>query len=137
MEQHDDFIRRRDAITALTGADIRVKSWRIGQCILSEYFKSCKEGFIDIVRNCPGVDVIEVRHGAWETIKTNSNKGVVRRCSCCLKERVNAAKSAYCRDCGAKMDLPDRDLRRNPVPPMKLGPYDLFDDRDYSGLLDE
>lgn len=66
---------------------------------------------IDNVKNLPSADVAEVKHGRW--IKSKAG-GVL--CSECYSyapyvekgsfttKRIEQAKSAYCPNCGARMD---------------------------------
>lgn len=133
-----EYISKRDAMNAILDTDVKLTSFRIGQCILTEYFKTCRRVLADTVEGIDRADVEAVRHARWETIKTNSNGGVVRRCSWCKTERVNAPKSPWCRDCGAKMDIPEVDLRMESVW-NKLGSDDPYVDdlHEHSGLLEE
>ena len=55
------------------------------------------------IKDAPTVDAVEVVHGRW--IKVHEWCGVeVYRCSACGREHPRL-KTAYCCDCGAKMDL--------------------------------
>ena len=63
---------------------------------------------------CPSADVAPVRHGRWMPLTDCSNEGIY--CSACHKkvyraEYSNTMKmhSAYCPNCGAKMDGGDTD----------------------------
>lgn len=101
----DDLISRKEALRALEQARIYVSGLRSGKTILAEYAKQCREMLINSVRNVNGVDAEYVRHGAWITVGKSKNGTVIRKCSSCGIERKGINKSAYCRDCGAKMDL--------------------------------
>ena len=101
----DDLISRKEALKALEQARIYVSGLRSGKTILAEYAKQCREMLISSVRNVNGVDAEYVRHGAWITVGKSKNGTVTRKCSSCGIERKGINKSAYCRDCGAKMDL--------------------------------
>ena len=101
-----DFISREDAIAEIEGVDVRVTGIRAGKCILTEYANTCRATFAEAVRNLPAAtDVEQVRHGAWIFVGKDRNKNRINKCSYCGTERKNQAKSAYCRDCGARMDL--------------------------------
>lgn len=65
------------------------------------------------IEGLPAADVELVRHGRWISLTDCSNAGVY--CSICHKKvykedyawcnRKNKVRSAYCPNCGAKMDL--------------------------------
>ena len=59
------------------------------------------------ILDAPAADVVPVRHGRWEQVKSWSTKAKYR-CSVCGREimsaaKVNIEKYPYCH-CGAKMD---------------------------------
>lgn len=62
----------------------------------------------DFLNDIKDADVVEVKHGEWIQLDECANEGVY--CSICHKkvykiEYANQAlKSAYCPNCGAKMD---------------------------------
>lgn len=101
----DDLISRVAAVNALEQARIFVHGMRNGKTLLADYAKQCRELLIDSVRNVDGVDAEYVRHGAWITVGKTKSGAPIRKCSVCKTERKGINKSAYCRDCGAKMDL--------------------------------
>lgn len=65
------------------------------------------------IEGLPAADVEPVRHGRWISLTDCSNAGVY--CSICHKKvykedyawcnRKNKVRSAYCPNCGSKMDL--------------------------------
>ena len=65
------------------------------------------------IEGLPAADVELVRHGRWISLTDCSNAGVY--CSICHKKvykedyawcnRKNKVRSAYCPNCGSKMDL--------------------------------
>lgn len=100
------FISREDAIAELEKVDVRVAGLRVGKCILTEFTNQCRATFVEAVANLPAAeDVEQVRHGAWIFVGKDTNGNRIIKCSHCGTERKNQAKSAYCRDCGARMDL--------------------------------
>ena len=48
-------------------------------------------------------DLAEVKHGEWLVIGKTKGYSNILQCSVCGKVRNGVGKSAYCRDCGAKM----------------------------------
>lgn len=84
------------------------------------YYDHYTDGFdecVDRVENFPAADVEEVKHGKWNGWHGDKLVGIddngddmyrhyhYNTCSEC--GRGNAIKSAYCPNCGAKMDLED------------------------------
>lgn len=59
---------------------------------------------LEIVDTAPSADVEEVKHGKWLVIGKTKGRSNILQCSACGKVRKGVGKSAYCRDCGAKMD---------------------------------
>lgn len=69
--------------------------------------------FLQILRDLPAADVEPVRNGQWISLTDCANAGVY--CSICHKKvykedyawcnRKNKVRSAYCPNCGSKMDL--------------------------------
>lgn len=102
----DELICREDAIAEIENAQVRVSGLRIRKCIITQYTDQCRNACAEAVRNLPPVvDVEPVRHGRWIFIGKTASGSRITRCSYCGKEGKNQAKSAYCKDCGAKMDL--------------------------------
>ena len=74
------------------------------------------------IQDAPVVDAVPVRHGRWngytrtrycgmgEDGEPIYRDGVVWYCGCCRRRTV--IRERYCPNCGAKMDLEDRDERR-------------------------
>ena len=103
-----EFIRRDDAIAELENAKVIVSGMRFGKCILSEYAKQLREGFVDVLRNVPeAVEVKQVVHAKWLVVGKTEKGSRITKCSHCGVEKKNHAKTAYCPDCGAIMDLED------------------------------
>ena len=101
-----DFISREDVLAEIEKVNVRVTGLRVGKCILTEYINKCRSTFVEAVANLPAAtDVEQVRHGGWIFVAKDNNGNRIIRCSNCCMERKNQAKSAYCRDCGARMDL--------------------------------
>jgi len=101
-----DLIRREDAINEIENAYVRVAGGRLGKCILTEYTNQCRKTFSEAVRALPAVENVEhVRHGKWIFVGKTKGGSRITRCSYCGEEGTNRAKSKFCRDCGAKMDL--------------------------------
>lgn len=64
-------------------------------------FVSCED-----IRNIPAADVVEVRHGRWETAPCNGVYDM--RCSACgFAPGIRFYSSDYCPNCGARMDKED------------------------------
>lgn len=102
----DDLISRTEALKALEDAKVFVRGMSIGKTILTEYTNQCRESFMDAVRNVEATDADYIRHGCWIVIGKTEKGANILRCSVCGIERRGIGKSAYCRDCGGKMDLP-------------------------------
>lgn len=65
------------------------------------------EGQMDCVsqlKSLPAADVVEVKHGEWIKVGKTESGANILQCSVCGKVRRGIAKTAYCKDCGAKMD---------------------------------
>ena len=99
----EDLISREAALKALEETNIRVKGMRFGKTILAEYSKQIRDGYIDIIRDIPAADANITRYGEWITIGKNDKGTIIRKCSCCGKQRKGFAKTQYCPDCGAVM----------------------------------
>ena len=48
-------------------------------------------------------ETTEVRHGYWIVVGRTEGGSNILQCSACKKIRRGIAKTAYCKDCGAKM----------------------------------
>lgn len=101
-----DLISRVKALDALYAARVRVMGMRVGKTILSEYAKQCRDAMIEAIATVPDEDAEYVRHGFWIPCGKTEKGSTILRCSVCKTERKGVSKSIYCRDCGAKMDLP-------------------------------
>lgn len=99
----NDLISRDLAMSLISESRPKAK-WKVGTCILTEYFASCKDCMQDIVREMPAADAEWVKHGYWIVVGKTDKGSPILRCSVCEKERKGGGRSAYCRDCGAKMD---------------------------------
>lgn len=93
---NDEYIKREDAYSACC--------YETQECYMAR-----KE-----IKALPSADVAPVRHGRWMPLVDCSNAGIY--CSLCHKkvfggEYSNTMKlySAYCPNCGAKMDGGDTD----------------------------
>ena len=102
---NNDLISRAAALKALQDAKPRVTGMRLGKVILAEYAKQCREGLSDAVRNVAPANAEYLRHGRWITVGKTEKGSIILRCSVCGIERKGISKSAYCKDCGAKMDV--------------------------------
>ena len=100
-----DVVSREDVIAEIEKVDVRVTGLRAGKCILTEIANKYREAFVNAVKGLPVVEMEPARHGAWIFVGKDGNGNRINRCSYCGTERKNQAKSAYCRDCGARMDL--------------------------------
>lgn len=58
----------------------------------------------EMIQDAPAADVVPVVHGRWEYIGTDKN-GHVYRCTNCAGRIGLDYETAYCPNCGAKMDL--------------------------------
>lgn len=101
----NDLISRSAALKALEDAKPRVTGMRLGKVILAEYQKQCREGYVDAIRTVAPADAEYVRHGLWIVVGKTEKGSTILRCSVCGIERKGINKTAYCRDCGAKMDV--------------------------------
>ena len=63
------------------------------------------EWFISKIKDMPAADVVEVKHGEWERIESDTS--VDFRCSVCHRYRFHNGemlrKYKFCPNCGAKM----------------------------------
>lgn len=89
----DEYIRRGDALTALSKSGI-----------------TCNMRAHKIVAALPAAAVAEVRHGRWEYIAGTANTYSRLRCNCCgwwtLDPSVNSVYH-FCPNCGTRMDKED------------------------------
>ena len=102
---NNDLIRRQDAFDAMTSARFHITGMRIGKVILKEYGNQCRDILLSAVQNVEPADAEYVRHGSWIVVGKTEGGSNILKCSCCKRIRKGISKSAYCRDCGAKMDL--------------------------------
>lgn len=99
-----EFVKRDDVLGILHelgGCDAERGSWSDGwdQAIDTAY---------DRVKGMDAVDMVPVRYGAWEEIRSVSTGEINFRCSACKRYRFHNGemlrKYKYCPLCGAKMD---------------------------------
>lgn len=109
MTECTDYISRDAAMKAMQEARIIISGMRAGKTILSEYAYQCKLQYLKTLIDVPSVEATLVRHARQELVYTAPNGTRVTRCSYCRTPRRNAGVSAYCRDCGARFDLPELD----------------------------
>lgn len=102
-----DLISRKAAQEALQGARIMVTGMRYGKTILSEYARQCRDSLLSTIDTVEPADAEYVKHGYWMSVGKTEKGTTILMCSCCKTERKGIAKSKYCRDCGARMDLTD------------------------------
>ena len=80
-----------------------------GQVGKEEYNKGwndCRSAFYKCITSMPAADVVEVRHGRWETAPYNGVYDM--RCSACgFAPGIRFYSSDYCPNCGARMDKED------------------------------
>lgn len=89
-----DYIKREDAIKAF-------------KRVLDEDFPYISEETPrERIAAIPSADVVEVRHGRWETIYKHSEIATLVKCSECGHERYiqTGEEVNYCPNCGARMD---------------------------------
>jgi hypothetical protein len=107
MEQYID---KAALIADISGAQICVSGIRSGKTLLKDYTTRFREALLNIVKKAPPADVERVRHASWISMGKTDAGSAILMCSCCRRERKGIHRSAYCRDCGAKMDLPSYSL---------------------------
>ena len=80
-----------------------------GQVGKEEYNKGwndCRSAFYKCITSMPAADVVEVRHGRWETAPYNGVYDM--RCSACgFAPGIRFYSSDYCPNCGDRMDKED------------------------------
>lgn len=103
MEQ---FIDKDALILDISNATLHITGMRNGKTLMIDFAQKIREALIAAIEDAPTEDVERVRHGAWVTIGKSKSGSPIRMCSYCNTWRKGISKSAYCRDCGAKMDLP-------------------------------
>lgn len=103
----NDLISRTEALKALESTKTRVVGLRSRSTILTEYAKQCRDGLINSIRNVAPADAEYVRHGRWIVVGKTEKGSTILKCSVCGIERKGVCRSAYCRDCGGKMDIPE------------------------------
>ena len=108
-----EYISRTEAMRALLESRVIVTGMRCGKTILTEYMNQCRTQYINTLTTIPAANVDIVKHGRWLTIGKTPTGTVIRKCSYCGKERKGGTKSQYCRDCGARMDLPELEGQMN------------------------
>lgn len=103
----NDLISRKTAQETLQNARVMVMGMRFGQTVLYEYARQCRETMISALDTVEPADAEYVKHGSWIPAGKTERGTNILMCSCCKKKRKGISKSNYCRDCGARMDLPD------------------------------
>lgn len=85
---------------------LTVTGLRAGKGVLLELLTKYREGILQVVKEQPTVDAVEVVHGRW-IFKHNpitDPKGYFIRIVCSECNLHTGQKSNYCPQCGAKMD---------------------------------
>lgn len=100
-----NYVDKDQVVDILKSAPLRVSGVRVGKAIFAQYAEGCRDAFVEAVEKLePAMDVEPVRHGFWiDRGKTEAGTPILE-CSYCDRVRKGGGKSAYCRDCGAKMD---------------------------------
>lgn len=100
-----NYVDKDQVLDILRSAPLRVTNIHIGKAIIGQYGEGCRGALVDAVEKMePAMDVEPVRHGFWiDRGKTEAGTPILE-CSYCDRVRKGGGKSAYCRDCGAKMD---------------------------------
>lgn len=101
----DDLISRERALEAIEEKEIIIKGMRYSKLILADYNKKLREGLIDILKEVPSADAKLINRGHWITIGKTPYGSIIRKCSCCGIEKIGKAKSKYCPDCGAELNV--------------------------------
>lgn len=102
MSNHQDYISREAAISALRLVEVEESSYNFPAGMLSE------------LKSIPAADVVEVRHASWMA-ENSRPKSWIFYCSCChrtcydpqptrAKGWTKRCRYHYCPSCGAKMD---------------------------------
>lgn len=102
----DQYINKKDLINMLAEAPIYVSGLRFGKTILRDYTNKLRESLIELIRNTPPAEVAPVVHANWIVVGKTEAGSKILKCGHCGRERKGSHKSAFCRDCGAMMDLP-------------------------------
>lgn len=102
----NDLISRAKALDALYAARVRVMGMRVGKTVLSEYAKQCRDAMVEAIMSVLSEDAEYIKHGFWIPCGKTEKGSAILRCSSCGTVRKGVSKTAYCRDCGCKMDLP-------------------------------
>lgn len=100
-----EFIDKGELLDDILNTTIHITGMRSGKTILIDITTKIREALINKVKDAPTADVEYVRHGKWITVGKSKSGNPIRMCSYCETKRKGVNKSAYCRDCGAKMDL--------------------------------
>lgn len=79
-----------------------------------DHFTQGYEDALSTVENEPTADVQEVKHGKWTIRYEDTYKRAKCYCSVCGKPNgiggiISNQKKPYCPNCGAKMDLEDKE----------------------------
>ena len=99
------FIDKNALILDISNAPLHVTGMRYSKMVLADYTQKLRESMIAAIEKAPVEDVERVRHGTWITVGKTKAGTYIRMCSHCGRQRKGISKSAYCRDCGAKMDI--------------------------------
>lgn len=102
----NQYINKNDLINMLTEAQLHVSGLRFGKTILRDYANKLRESLIELIRNAPAAEVAPVVHAHWINVGKTDSGAVILMCGHCKRQRKGSHKSAFCRDCGATMDLP-------------------------------
>ena len=99
-------IFREHAIVEVESVKVPVVGLIFGKRDVMKYLIEYRNACIEAIKTMTAVMGAEsVKHGGWIFVGKDEKGNRIIRCSHCGIERKNQAKSAYCRDCGAKMDI--------------------------------
>ena len=99
------FVDKDALILDISNTTPHVTGMRYSKMTLTDYTLKVRDSLITAIKKAPAEDVEYVRHGSWITVGKTKSGTYIRMCSHCGRQRKGINKSAYCRDCGAKMDI--------------------------------
>ena len=97
---------------------ITVTGLRTGRGVLLELLAKYREGILQVVKEQPTVDAVEVVHGWWiyeeDTEVRWTTKAICSACKCVVEHNIKLSheygredhvkRNKFCPNCGAKMD---------------------------------
>ena len=97
----------------LSSLGMTITGLRAGKGVLNEFMMEYRKSVLQIVEDAPTIEAEPVRHGKWIEKRQmiawcDDDVDVYYTCSAC--EADSPCEYPFCPNCGAKMDLKEKDL---------------------------